>query len=321
MPATAPPANPWAGLDAMAGPAPAPAAPAPPPAPAAPQPLEVEVAPDDEDRPRKPPRAGRTRPAPAEGGGVPTWVVVLLGVYALIATGLAVYGLLFNTGEPPDGHPLSTIPDTFGEFEPASRKKVAQLRFNVEGQLPADQKAALGGKIEIGQLEIQPVHVEKRRLVLFAEGKAEKRRLGETGEALVLKLKVKNTSTDLTIYPLDPAFNRRSIGDDKAATRLVVGKQTFAGGPVSWPFSRNVAREYERDQEGDAIPLRPGETREYSVCSAADPRLLAAVRTSKDPVVWRVQVRRGLIEFKGRDVPVTAIVGVEFRPSEVKTTD
>jgi hypothetical protein len=313
----------------MAGPAaPAPAAPAPAPQPApqpvpvAPAPIEAEVLDDEDDRPRKPARGGRTRPAPAAAGGAPTWAVVLLGVYALIATGLAVYGLVFNTGERLDpGHPLSTIPDNFGEFDPVSRKKVAQLRFNIDGELPANQKAALGGKIEIGQLEIQPVQVEKRRLVIFAENKDEKRRLGESGEALVLKLKVKNTSTDLTIYPLDPAFNRRSIGDDKAATRLVVGKQTFAGGPVSWPFSRNVAREYERDQESDVIPLRPGETREYTVCSVADSRLLSAVRNAKDPVLWRVQVRRGLIEFKGKDVPVTAIIGVEFQPSQVKTTD
>src|SRR5205823_1170866 len=141
------------------------------------------------------------------------------------------------------------------------------------------------------------------------------------GVGLVLRLKVKNTSTDLTIYPLDPAFNRKSVGDDKAATRIVVGKETFAGGPVSWPFGRNVLREYERDQEGEAVPLRPGETREYVVCSAADSRLVKAVRNAKDAVQWRVQVRRGLIEFKGKDVPVTAIIGVEFQPSEVKTTD
>ena len=35
---------------------------------------------------------------------------------------LAVYGLLFKSGEKLDpGHPLSTIPDNFGEFDPATR--------------------------------------------------------------------------------------------------------------------------------------------------------------------------------------------------------
>jgi hypothetical protein len=45
------------------------------------------------------------------------------------------------------------------------------------------------------------------------------------------------------------------------------------------------------------------------------------VKESSDTLLWRVQVRRGLIEFKGKDVPVTAIIGVEFKSSDVKGPD
>ena len=34
-----------------------------------------------------------------------------------------------------------------------------------------------------------------------------------------------------------------------------------------------------------------------------------------------MQVRRGSIEFKGKDVPVTAIIGVEFIPSQIQNLD
>ena len=45
---------------------------------------------------------------------------------------------------------------------------------------------------------------------------------------------------------------------------------------------------------------------------------------SLDPrvtLLWRVQVRRGRIDFDGKDVPVTAIIGVEFRAADVKEAE
>ena len=90
----------------------------------------------------------------------------------------------------------------------------------------------------------------------------------------------------------------------------------FFGGPVSWPF-RVGRRQVDEEQEGDAAPLGPGESREYVVCSPAEPKLLAAVRAAKEPLLWRVQVRRGLIPFRDKEVPVTAVVGVEFRKEDV----
>ncbi len=285
---------------------------------AAPLPMQVEELPDEEP-PQKPTRATRGKPAPASGGGIPNGVVYGLAGYALLMTLLAIYGLFFRGVEKLDpGHPLSTIPDNFGEFPAPDRKKVSQLKFPVDGELPENLKAGLGGKIEVGQLEIEPVKVGTRRLNMVAKGKAEERTTTSRDDALVLILKVKNTSPDIAIFPMDPAFTRRSIGDDKPATRLVVGKQTFAGGANTWPFRSGVVREYEKDQENDAVPLKPGETREYVVCSPADRNVAAVVRNAKDTVQWRVQVRRGLIEFKGKDVPVTAIIGVEFKASDVK---
>ena len=294
-----------------------------PSAPVTPAPVVVQPVPCRERRnrrSRKNPRrtagvrALAPRPCPPASRGIPKGVVYALAAYALVMTGLAVYGLIFKTATLPPEHPLSTIPDNFGEFPPAERKKASATRFPVDGALPASQKAAIGGKIEIGQLEIVPVQIEKRKLTIVREG--EKRPVEvPAGEGLVLRLRVKNTS-DLPIYPLDPAFQRRETADDTPASRLVVGKETFVGGPITWPFVRTT-REYEKEQEAETRPLLRDETREYVVCSPPNPRIFEAVKYAKEPALWRVQVRRGLIDFRGKNVPVTAIVGVEFQRADV----
>ena len=247
---------------------------------------------------------------------MPPVLLYCLALYSLIVTGLAVYGLLFKTAALPPEHPLSTIPDDFGEFPAATRKQVSAARFPVDGELPNEQKSLLGGKIEIGQLVIVPVGIEKRKLTLVRESAEEKRGV-PIGEGFVLHLKVTNSSRESSIYPLDPAFDRHAVGADKPATRIVVGSETFAGGPISWPFTKHITREFEQSQETETQELMPGETRDYYVCSVPDPHLVNSVRHAKEPVLWRVQVRRGLIGFRGKTIPVTAIIGVEFRGSDV----
>jgi hypothetical protein len=242
--------------------------------------------------------------------------------YAALMTLLAIYGLFIKSGERLDpGHPLSTIPDSFGEFDPVSRKQVSQYKFPVDGELPANQRAGLGGKIEIGQLAIEPVKLESRPLKVITEGKQEKPLMKTLPKALVMQLRITNTSGEFSIFPMDPALTRKARIDDKPATRLVVGKQIFYGGGIEWPVATNVKRKYEEQQEKDWTPLKPGESRDYVVFTDSDRQILKAVTDLNDTILWRVQVRRGLIQFKGKDIPVTAMIGVEFKSSDVKSSD
>jgi hypothetical protein len=328
-PVEAPPpiahANPWASPEPSAI-APVPTlVPVPDPAPIEDSPFSSVEAPradrgrerGGEDQP-----ARRSRPATA-AGGPPLFRTgfFILAPYALIVTILAIYGLFLKSGVPA-GHPLANLPDTIGEFGPAEKRKSGKLRIP-EGDIPADQKVALGSKLEIGQLEIEPLAVNQRKLRIFAEGRTGAKQQTEltTSPALVMTMRIRNTSDDLTLHPLDPAFNRRTTGDEKIGTGLVVGKAAFWGGAISWPFSERVKRMYEEAQEADVTPLKPGESREYVVFSAASSRVVSAVKNASDPILWRVQVRRGRIDFDGKDVPVTAIIGVEFHSSDVKDPD
>jgi hypothetical protein len=309
------PANPWSGLDEMAA---NPTVTAPPIVPV-PQPV-FQPPPPPEDLPTPVPvPVPRARQQAATGGiskGV-FWAVV---GYALVATALALYGLFIKSGDAiSPGHPLSTIPDNFGEFDPVQRKKVGKLAVPHDGELPPEQKVALGKKLEIGQLEIEPLHVKARKLEIVGQLTAGGLgKLNPPTPALVLTLKVTNKSDDLAVFPLDPAFNRKEqSGVPTPATGLVVGGKTFWGGEIEWPFRQQVKRMFEGEQTEDVRPLKPKETRNYVVFTAADGQARTALKAHAGTATWRVQVRRGLVPFKGKDVPVTAIVGVEFTKADV----
>ena len=323
-PPSFPGANPWAGMDELvATPVPLPTAiPTLVAIPDPDSPFSDEPQPKRKKKHDEPPEK-RARATPTTGGS-PLFKIgfFVLLPYAIIVTGLAIYGLLFKSSTPP-GHPLSTIPDNFGEYAPAERKKSSKLAVPVDGDLPPELRVALGAgnKLEIGQLEIEPLGVEQRALKIVSEGKGEKQVQPSSLPAIVLRLKIRNTSDDLLIHPLDPAFNRRVTGTERVGTGLVVGKQTIWGGAIAWPFDARLTRRYEAAQEADATPLKPGETREYVVFTDAKQGVVKAVKEAKDALLWRVQVRRGRIVFDGKDVPVTAIVGVEFKSSDVKEPD
>jgi hypothetical protein len=271
----------------------------------------------------KPERGGRTRAAAKSGGGVSPIVLILVGGYAVFATIAAVYGLFIKSG-PDTGHPLSTIPDNFGEFPPATRTKPSAYRFPVDGELPPEQRTRLGGKVVIGQVEVQPVRIEKRKLVVETERTdGEKRPEASRVPAFVMTLAIKNASSDLTLFPMDPAFTRRAKDDDRPITRLVVNRSTvFPGGYIDWPLDpTRIKKRIEQQQANDSIPLKPGETREYVVFTDAKSDIIREVEGAKDTMQWRVQVRRGPITFRGKEVPVTAIVGVDFKASEIKTPE
>jgi len=247
-----------------------------------------------------------------------------LVLYAVLMTALAVYGWFFRTPvSTPAIHPLSTIPDNFGEFDPAKRNKVSQLNLDFDAPLPPDLRVALGQALEIGQIRVHPIRVEKRHLQIVRVGPqpGDRQKRSTRFEALVLHLQITNTSADLPIYPLDPAFTRSATHDDKPATRLSIGKRALYGGAIAWPFAGGIQREYEQSQTNDYEPLNPGSTREYVVFTNEDANLAWVLHSTMDALLWRVQLRRGTVDWKGKEVPVSAIIGVEFQSGQVENVN
>ncbi len=318
--------NPWSGLEAMAA-VPGTVSVSPP---AVVEPLELyqpEPQPESVGPDRRSSRGSTTPVAPT---GQPRTLfkigVFLLLPYAALTTALAAYGLFFKPGgKAPDGHPLSTIPDTFGEFPAADRKKLSKAPFPVDQNLPPELKVMLGQKLPIGAVEVEPVKVEIRPLVmvgdLVRDGQKETLPPSRT-PAVVLTLRIRNTSDDLTLHPMDPAFYRKPRANEPQPwTGLLVGKQMFWGGAIEWPFRSGVKRQYDAAQEADEFPLKPKESREYVVFTDTNPAIIKAVQNSPGMMLWRIQVRRGFVEYREKEVPVTAILGVEFRAADVKMLD
>jgi hypothetical protein len=118
------------------------------------------------------------------------------------------------------------------------------------------------------------------------------------------------------LYPTDRYFQRRVSEKEKSYQQVVVGNRHIYGGVLPFPpTSELITREWVDGQDQDHKPLLPGQSRE--TVFAAPPRAAVAVSESKESCVWRVQLRRGFVPFRGKDYPTTAVVGVKFDPTEV----
>jgi hypothetical protein len=299
-----------------------------PPAPEQPAPTQPQ--------PEKPAGAPqRLDAAPAKG---PTLLVTILVPYAILATGVIIY-LIVQLNKVKSVSPLEMIPDIYGEYEKPDRKGAMARPLNMprgSTPLPEHLTVALGKTVRVGDIEVTPEKVERKKLRIFTVPKgatAPAEPKTSNGDALVLTLRVKNHSDDISIYPTDPAFNRyfdpatrtkgRSADPPFHYTFLEVGRTTFYGSAIEYPWKEGVQREYVDGQQDDAKPLKPGEERRYVICTHTYPRdneLVNTVQRYKDadPLLWRVQLRRGLVPFKGREIGVSAVIGVKFQPGDIK---
>ena len=255
-----------------------------------------------------------------------TWVLL---VWALLATGGAIYLLASRTSTGVE-HPFLSMPDFFGEFDKADRKKPSSaIKLPpLETAVPAQLRIPLGTRRLVGDhLEVEPVAIERRTVAIYQKlAGAEPQKGRDMQPVYVLRFKVKNTSSDVYFCPNDPAFNRRAANDSSPYNALIVGRTRFYGGPFPWPSRTKFEREYIEGQDQDHLPLAPGQERETVVCTfPGDYKEIGAqLKTvTEGPFLWRVQLRRGLVRCEDgggaeRDVSVTAVIGVEFKPSDVR---
>jgi hypothetical protein len=208
-------------------------------------------------------------------------------------------------------------------------------------KLPDNLIVPLGQTLELGDLEVTPLRVERRKIKILTEGfeKPEPSRF----DGLVLVLRLKNVSKQWAYVPLDNYFDRKwnpgEAGGSPPLTQLEAGPQRFYGGPVTWvPLIRTSKNTPPRrewvegsrrvDARGVAQPLQPGQAEEFFVCTDAfDPDKAPAIarylfgvdennqaveRAYQGNFLWRVHLRRGVIDWKGRPKPATAVIGVTF---------
>jgi DNA-directed RNA polymerase subunit RPC12/RpoP len=249
------------------------------------------------------------------------WLVPLLFIplvsYSILAT---IAAALLYMEKQRQVHPLEAIPDQ-GENKGASRTKSSSIKWPDPAQrLPDRLKVELGQAFRLGDLEVIPEKVERRQIQYESTAKNAPQDSTQF-DVLALVLRLKNISKDVVFKPMDPYFTRQwrpKNGGLMPYTYLSLGDHTAYGGPLSLQemhdhhlgvVDQNLNKE-----------LQPGEEMTTFVCTdPEDPvsRILDQ-RKDKETLIWRVQVRRGLVQVHDREVPATAVIGVQFSQENIQ---
>jgi hypothetical protein len=208
-----------------------------------------------------------------------TWISILLVSYASAIT-LALIWTAWRSPrvrEIPPEAPAAENPPTVGRQAGLSRK------VGLPEPVVARHKVALKKPLQVGSLEITPLEVRREKVALQRtnlSGKVDRRDGGKN--ALVLRLKLRNTSKDTVFAPMDQAYLREQEKE------LVDSFLETGTGERIYPFPLAVESEWSIVGQ-DFGELRPGESRVVTIVSAPD-----APGDEAGPFTWRVRLRTGI---------------------------
>jgi hypothetical protein len=209
---------------------------------------------------------------PPRKGSWTALLLVFLIPYALVTTGVIAW-LLWKQARDQQ-HPLEWLIDQ----QPADGGPKLLPRNDLP--LIDRQKTSLARPLQVGDVvELTPLSAE----------------LTPAGDQAILTLKMRNISKDLRFNPLPQSFLVQG-----GFTFLQFGGQRVYGGRLAW-------------QRAASGVLDPGEER--TVVLTTLPRDAGKIRQLTDyrgQVLWRLEVRRGLVQIQEKFVSATAVVGVEF---------
>ena len=231
-------------------------------------------------------------------------LVVPLISYSILSTIVIIY---LKTHRSP--HPLEMLPDLEGDGKGATRGKSSSLHYDIhfpEKDLPRHLLVPLGGTLAVGDLEVTPCKVEKRRITLRTKGSTQADTPLEN--CLAVELRLRNRSADVFFKPMDRFFTRTwkpNSGGSGAMpfTMLLIGAHRFFGGPIEWkssPVKGERSREHMQSVDGQNYDkeLKPGEEMTTFVCTDPADHAVQELARYKGSLLWRIQVRRGLVKWR-----------------------
>lgn len=275
--------------------------------------------------------AARKRPVGSKSMAMPIIFFSLLS-YSVMATAILILVLVRMKSAGPM-HPLEYIPDVDGDNPGVKRTKI---RFNHDKErtqeiVPAHLRTKIGVAIKVGELEVTPLAVEKTTVAVLVSGFSKAEPCKE--DSLILRLKLKNVSEDQSFCPLDYYFNRKWKEKSRNSypppfTLVQFGtekpEKSFFGGPANWlPLAlagskkSQSPRETVEDENLDKT-LEPGDEMTAFLCTDGDDASAQAIFTHQGPMLWRLQVRRGLVPVGVKEIPATSVIGVEFGATDIK---
>lgn len=232
-------------------------------------------------------------------------------------------------------NPFENMPDVGDDPGVQKGKKVSRTdRYKPElatRPLPDHLCTTLGNPLRLGDLEVTPKRVERKRVsVIVGTSRPEPC----SNDSLVLYLDMKNISSDYVFAPLDHYFDRYwrpGVDLIPPLTQLEIGSlYRCYGGPARWypRGDRSNPRQRIKGRPDEAERLHPGEEKELFVCTDGDDAKAAALlfggpsdEKYHGPFLWRVRVRRGLVPFQDKHYSATAVLGVRFTDKDIHQAD
>jgi hypothetical protein len=256
---------------------------APHPQPAAGKADDEEKVPDEDDDEDDEPR------------GV-TWTTLLLASYASAVT-IGLIWVLW-TGRRVREDIGEILPAADARPDPGERASKSR-RLIPPPPIAADHLARLGATVLLGHIEATPLEIKPGSVRLERDFNGKERKPGGDN-ALLLRLRLKNVSTDLLLAPFDEAFVRdRPEADPDSFI------ETGEGLPAIAMFPLAVESEWSIPGQQFRL-LKPGESLETLVVSVPD-----AVAKMTPEMTWRIRLRT--------DINHTEDLGVRFGRDDVKT--
>jgi hypothetical protein len=251
--------------------------------------------------------------------------------------GFAYFKILQLDNQMKQLNPFEAFPDD-GENPGVSKqgRRVLQITYPdslATRPLPAEHQLALGQKGRFGDLEVTPLEVRREKVKVRVGPRKDQKAQECTGDSLVLRVRLANISQDLTFAPLDSYFGRKwKLGlGPMPLTYLEANDHRFFG-TTKWipPEQRERLKEFSEYVEGQPLaelpPADAGNNHIEGIAACTDGndpedvRLLFGDRRSPPcpgPFLWRVRLRRGLIESAGKERSATTVIGVMFPRSAI----
>ena len=209
-----------------------------------------------------------------------SWPIVLLGSYASALTLALAWTLLGSKARDRGETERPAVQDN--RVDPGQQAGLSR-KVEAPAPIPADRVVGLGRPLAVGGLEVTPIEVRRQAVGLQRAGIDGKVQRKDGGKgALVLSLRLKNTSKDLVFAPLDQAFVR------ERGEGVVDSFIEEADGGRIYPYPLAVESEWSIVGQ-DFAELRPGESRVVAIASAPE-----APGDDRGPFTWRVRLRTGI---------------------------
>jgi hypothetical protein len=165
--------------------------------------------------------------------------------------------------------------------------------------LPADRIATLGQSVRLRSLEVTPLEIVAGTVILKREIKQREARRGGD-DALMLKLRLQNVSSDEIFVPLDEDFLRARAEGVRDCFIELGPTQEIDMFPLAIVSEWSIAGQEFRE-------LNPGEWYETSVVSAPG---VAGRIDPEATLTWRIRLR---VDAEN----TSEILGIRFRASAI----